>query len=70
MNNHYTELRPNEKMVDSCGTPDVYATGGIDKSFESHPIIWADLDQFCLYPLFVNLSDFRQTDIYKGLLAF
>ncbi len=70
MNNHYTELRPNEKMVDYCGTPDVYASGGIDKSFEPHPIVWAHLDYFHRYPVFVNPSDFRQTDIYKGLLAF
>jgi hypothetical protein len=26
-----SELRPNEKMVDYCSTPNVYTSGGIDK---------------------------------------
>lgn len=70
MSNKHIELGPNEKMVEYCRFLDVYACGGIDKSFESHPIILAHLDHFHRYPVFVNLSDFCQTDIYKGVLAF
>jgi len=64
------ELCSNEKMVDESRFFDVHGCGGIDKSFQSHPVIWAHLDHFHRDPVLVNPSDFRQPDVYKDLLAF
>ena len=63
------ELCSNEKMVDECRFFDLYGCGDIYKSFESHPVIRAHLDHFGRNPVPVNSSDFRQPDVYKGLLA-
>ena len=56
-------------MVNTSRFFDVRSCGDIDKSFQSHPVIWAHLDDFYLDPVIVNPSDFRQTNIYKVLLA-
>ena len=64
------ELCPNEKVVYESRFFDVHGCGGIDKSFQSHPVIWAHLDHFHRDPVLVNLFDFRQPDVYKALLAF
>lgn len=63
------ELCPNEKMVDECRFFDLYGCGDIHKSFQSHPVIRAHLDHFRRDPVPVDPSDFRQPDVYKGLLA-
>jgi hypothetical protein len=59
------ELGPNEKAVDVRRFFD-----GRGKSFQSHPVIWAHPDHFHRDPGRANLTDYRQRDIYKGLLAF
>ena len=63
-------LSPNQKMVDESGFFDVYGCGDIDKSFQPHPVIRAHLDHFHRDPVLVNPSDFRQPNVYNGLLAF
>jgi len=59
------ELCPNEKVVDVCRFFD-----GRGRSFQSHPIIWTHPDHFHRDPVLVNLCNYRQPDIDKGLLAF
>jgi len=63
------ELCPNEKMVDESRFFDLYGCGDIDKSFESHSVIRAHLDDFRRDPMTVNPSDFCQPDVYKGLFT-
>jgi len=63
------ELCPNEKMVDEGRFFDLYGCGDIHKSFQSHPVIRAQLDHFRRDPVPVDPSDFRQPDVNKGLLA-
>ena len=53
------ELCPNEKMVNASRFFDVYGCGDIDKSFQSHPVIWTHLDYLQRDPVGVNPSDFR-----------
>ena len=63
------ELCPNEKMVDKGRFFDLYGCGDINKSFQSHPVIRAQLDHFRRDPVPVDPSDLRQPDVNKGLLA-
>jgi hypothetical protein len=63
------ELCPNEKKVDESRFFDLTNCRDIDKSIQSHPVIRAHLDHFRRDPMPVDLSDFRQPDVYKGLLA-
>jgi len=63
------ELCPNEKVVDESRFFDVHGCGGIDKTFQSHPVMWAHPGHVHRDPVLVNLSDFRQLDVYKGFLA-
>ena len=43
---------------------------GLDKSFQSHPVILAHLDHLHRDPVIVNFSNLRQADVYKSFLAF
>jgi len=57
-------------MVEESRFFDAYGCGGIDKSFQSHPVIWAHLDHFHHNPVRVDASDFRQPDVNKDFFAF
>jgi hypothetical protein len=65
------ELCPNEKMVvDESRFFNVHGCGGMDQSFQSHPVIWAHPEHAHRDPRRVNSTDYRQPDVDKGLLAF
>ncbi len=63
-------LGSNEKVVDERGVFNVRARGSMDKSFQSHPIGWVNPNHAHRDPRRTNPADDRQSDVYKGLLAF
>jgi hypothetical protein len=56
-------------MVDESRFFNRHGCGGMDKLFQSHPIIWAYPDHAYGDPRRVNPTDYCQPDVYKGLLA-
>ena len=64
------ELCSNEKMADESRYFDVHGCEGIDKSFQSHPVIWAHPDHFHRDLVRVIPYNYRLPDVDKGLLAF
>src|SRR5262249_7870619 len=64
------ELCSNKKMIDESRFLAMHSCGVFEKSFQSHPVIWAQLDHLQPNPVILKLSDFCQPDVDKGLLAF
>ena len=64
------KLCPNEKMVDVRRVSNVHGCVGMDKSFQSYPVSWAHPEHTHRNPGRVNITDYRQRDVYKGLLTF
>jgi hypothetical protein len=53
------KLCPYEKLADESRFFDRRGCEGIDKSFQSHPVIWAHHDYVHRDPVLVNHFDFR-----------
>jgi hypothetical protein len=53
------ELCPNEKMVDESRFFNVHGCGVMDKSFQSHPVIWAHPNHAHRDPRRLNPTDYR-----------
>ena len=62
------ELCPNEKMGEESGFLDTWLRAPTMPF--SRLCSWGNLDNFHRNPVPVNPSDFRQLDVYKGLLVF
>src|SRR6185295_16073049 len=63
-------LGPDEKMVDESRFFVWHGCGCLNKLFQSHSVIWAHPDHTHRNPRRVNSTDYRQPDVYEGLLAF